>query len=169
MVYLIAVDHEVQYLDSDSSSSFSQFLEQKVKQLGVTLIAEELSQEAVVKQKKVKINTIGSTAHHVAEITRIEHRFCDPNNSERESLGIPTTRDIRRKLGLKAGQDEPKVEREKRKYWPKREQFWLDKIIDRVEEKLIFVCGADHIKSFKSLLESINCNVEILSEDWKEE
>ena len=169
MVYLIGVDHKFQYLDSDSSCSFSQFLEQKVKQLGVVLIAEELSQEAIEREENLRKTKVDSTARHVAEITGIEHRLCDPNNSERKSLSILTTRDIQQKLGLKVGQDEPKVEREKRKNWPKREQFWLDKIKDRVEEKLIFVCGADHIKSFKSLLESNNCNVEILSENWKEE
>jgi len=169
VVYLIGVDHEIQYLPSNSGLSLLQFLQQKVRQLGIVLIAEELSQEAIEKEGRLRKAKVDSTARHVAEITGIEHRLCDPNNSERESLSIPTTRDTRRELGLKAGQDEPKVEREKRKYWPKREQFWLDKIKDRVEEKLIFVCGADHIKSFKSLLESNNCNVEILSEDWKEE
>jgi len=163
VVYLIGVDHEIQYLPSNSDLSLLQFLQQKIRQLGIVLIAEELSQEAIERQENLIKTKVDSISRHVAEITGIEHRFCDPNNSERESLGIPSTSDIRRKLGLKAGQDEPKVEREKRKYWPVREQFWLEQIKDRIEEKLLFVCGACQ------LLERKNCKVEILSENWKEE
>ncbi len=169
MVYLIGVDHKSQYLASKSSRSLLQFLQQKVRQLSIVLIAEELSQEAIEREENLRKTKVDSTARVVAEITDIEHRFCDPNSSERRTLGIPSTSDIRRKLGLKAAQDEAKVKEEERKYWPVREEFWLEQIKDRIEEKLMLVCGACHIQGFRSLLERKNCKVEILSEDWEKE
>lgn len=169
MVYLVKVYHEVQYLEANSSSLFSQFLEEKVRQLGVVLIAEELSHEAIRKEERLRNTQGDSTARQVATKTGVEHRFCDPNQLEREVLGIPSISEIRKKLRLRAGEDEGKVEMEYRKYWPKRERFWLSKIKDKIRQKLIFLCGVSHIQTFKSLLETEGCKVEVLSEEWTQQ
>jgi type I restriction enzyme R subunit len=43
-----------------------------------------------------------------------------------------------------------------------RENFWLKKIKDKTGENIIFVCGADHLNSFSTLLKNSGFNCEVL-------
>lgn len=61
------------------------------------------------------------------------------------------------------------VEEIKKDYWPIRERFWLENIIDKANEPIIFICGADHSERFKSLLIREGLEAEILINDWKGE
>jgi hypothetical protein len=99
----------------------------------------------------------------------VEHRFCDPNTSERTSLKIRTPTEIRQSLGLRAGEDEVRVEQEEQRDWPLREQFWLDQISDKSEEDVLFICGVSHAQQFLSLLEASGLIAVMLHRDWDAE
>jgi len=73
----------------------------------------------------------------------IEHRFCDPDSSERKTLGIEV---------------DPKKQTESD--WRKREQVWLSRIADCKLRRVLFVCGDNHYDTFAKLLESNGFNVQ---------
>ena len=72
----------------------------------------------------------------------IEHRFCDPTFSEKQALGIEV---------------DPRKETDSDR--DKRERFWLSKIADCKQKRVLFVCGDDHFDAFAQLLESNGFNV----------
>jgi hypothetical protein len=72
----------------------------------------------------------------------IEHRFCDPQSSEKEALGIEV---------------DPRKEREADRR--KREQVWLSRIADCKGRRVLFVCGDDHYELFAQLLEQNGFNL----------
>ena len=73
----------------------------------------------------------------------IEHRFCDPDSSERKTLGIEV---------------DPKKQTESDRR--KREQVWLSRIADCKRRRVLFVCGDNHYDTFAKLLESNGFNVQ---------
>jgi hypothetical protein len=101
----------------------------------------------------------------VASSLGLEHRFCDPDSSERASLGIRSGSQIRRDLGVRAGENEELVEKESRRDWPIRETFWLDRISDKIDEDLLFICGSSHVDNFAALVESKAHRVAVLYKD----
>ncbi len=123
MVYLIGVAHKIQYTNDKSAlneiEQFADFLELRGNQLKIAFIAEELN-EAVLQEKKATART----AFDISTKLNIEHRFCDPNRSERESIGIPSEKQIHLKvfLGIKE-----EIRKEREKYFGLREQFWLER------------------------------------------
>lgn len=167
MLYIIGVDHKIQYkfwLQKCQYSQFEAYLGKQVAKYGVALIAEELSEEAMqpcgVKE---------SLGQMVAQELGVEHRFCDPTSEERESLGIPSEAELKQHLGLgKFLKDtEPqRLEEEEQKYWPIRERFWLDRICDATVQPVLFLCGDTHVDSFLRLLESEGHDAKVLSRHW---
>ena len=73
----------------------------------------------------------------------IEHRFCDPDSSERKALGIEV---------------DPKKQTESDSR--KREQVWLSRIADCKLRRVLFLCGDNHYDAFALLLESNGFNVQ---------
>jgi hypothetical protein len=168
MIYIIGVNHQTQYWDG-SDSLFLLSLRDWGSTLMLSLIAEELNQEAIDRQQALTRQTLASVAQRAASILGVEHRFCDPNTSERADLKIPTTSEVRENLGLRVGQHEDLVEKEEmRRYWPLREKFWLDRIRDKSKEGILFVCGVSHVESFLSLLEANGLEAVVLHKDWGE-
>lgn len=143
MIFLIGVDHRFQYANDDSDMSaielFRRYLKEQAAKLQVVLIAEEFSREALINSR-----ASSSTAKNIAESICIEHRFCDPDSSERKALGIPRKREN--------GQNNFQM----------REKFWFDKIADKIDEPIIFICGNDHLESFKEKVINEGCEVEVL-------
>ncbi|MEW6584243.1 MAG: hypothetical protein AB1442_01380 [Nitrospirota bacterium] len=170
MVYLIGVAHRVQYTNDKSDPGeimrFSAFLEMKALKLKITCIAEELNAE-VLREKKAT----ACTALAVTRKLNIEHRFCEPDRSEREALGIPSER-IHTKAPVGDGDSRKdigeRIRKEREKYFELRERFWIDRIEDKIDEPIFFICGADHVGSFGTLLSEKGYDVEVLIEDWTE-
>ena len=97
MIFIIGVNHEIQYsfgCNSASTERFKEYLKTEAVNRKVALIAEELSNEAIRKQK-----AIGSVAKDVALSIKVNHEFCDPDSNTREKLGI-SNRQIKRENGL---------------------------------------------------------------------
>jgi hypothetical protein len=96
----------------------------------------------------------------------LQHKLCDPNTAQRASLGIVERREIAKRLNLRAGENEQLINEESRKYWPAREQFWLDQIKDNLDKNLLFICGSSHVESFKALLEKTDGKAIVLHRHW---
>lgn len=165
MVYVIGVDHKIQFKYEKTDISlepFAVYLTEQAKQLKVTLIAEELNEEEISKRRAK-----GSVVKNVAKKLDKEHRFCDPDSSERDAIGIPSITEIKEKLGLRrfhSPEEEQILCQEEKRYFPRRERFWFDRIKDKLHEPIIFVCGYKHVKSFKSLLTKEGCDVKVLNQ-----
>ena len=172
MVYLIGVVHRIQYTSDGSALDeirrFADFLESKALEMKITLIGEELNEE-VLRERKAT----ACTALDIAARLKIEHRFCDPTMSERESMGIPSERQIHMRALLDnkgSGKNlREAVRKEREKYFGLRESFWLQRIEDKLGQPIFFVCGADHIAGFRALLMSKGCGTDVLVRDWEEE
>jgi hypothetical protein len=67
MIYIIGVHHQTQYWDG-SDSLFLLSLRDWGSRLTLSLIAEELNQEAIDKQQALTRQTLGSVAQRAASI-----------------------------------------------------------------------------------------------------
>ena len=151
-VYLIGVDHSVQWnRESKEAREFVSFLEKKISQLRPSLIAEEFSEQAL-KQNNVESTTV----QDVAVRHEIKHIFCDPSDKEREEIGYPTKKQLRESFGIRSSIEGTKEHKKRnlheRAFWPLREKFWLDKIQKTKSARIIFICGSEHLESFRKLL-----------------
>jgi len=170
-IYLIGVKHEYQYEDYSSGSiEFHSLLRRLANDKCIDLIAEELSEEAISLRREVlRREALGSVARNVATKLRIKHLFCDPDSSQRQRLGIKNRDQIREELGygrvLTLDQSE-EVEAIERMYWPKREAYWLDRILEEDFERCIFILGAEHVETFCRSLDRVQVEYEIVAKNW---
>ncbi len=141
-VYLVGVDHRVQWIPASSSSEwevvilgFIKFVYEKSELLGIDLIAEEFS-EYLIEHNHAE----DSTARRAAREIGIPHLFCDPDPHERKDLGIQNDDD--------------------------REKEWLRRIINSGSSRILFICGDNHIASFQALLTDTGHKAEIVGGNW---
>ncbi|MFA4930941.1 MAG: hypothetical protein WC570_03710 [Patescibacteria group bacterium] len=167
IIYLLGIHHLVQWNNTlKITEEFIDFLTTKIGSLHVDLIAEEFSEEA-----KSRNNINQTTTEKVAEVLNIKHLLCDPSIVEREAIGYLTSQELREKFGSKSsfeGTDEfiKRKKFEKEFMWPIREKYWLDKIKNKSFKNIIFVCGCEHLESFKFMLEQNNYSVLILEKQF---
>ncbi len=179
MIYIIGVDHLVQYngpVPESLRKEFELFLEETAKKYNIALIAEEFSMESLVEVYGAK----ECSALNASERCGIEHRFCDPEENDRLDLGIPYYFDIRESIKEKYKVRErliidnglrKRIEDETRdkvkSFWDIRERFWVAKIADRLEKNILFICGHEHVGRLSNLLENMgNPNV-IIDPFWR--
>ncbi|MFA7300806.1 MAG: hypothetical protein WC069_00645 [Candidatus Shapirobacteria bacterium] len=127
MVYVIGVGHTVQWdkkLSWKETIEFIAELEQLVIDLNIRLIAEEYSVEVVIRE-----GIQSSTTKDIADKLKIPHRYCDPDKIERAKIHYFSKNDD-----------------------PIRLEYWLSKILDKILDPIIFVCGNDHKEEFASLV-----------------
>lgn len=142
MVYLIGVDHQVQHNgppmtpDRETATrNFCKVLKLSAKKLNISILAEEFNEDAL---RISKAST--ATVRDAADCLGLKHLFCDPTRQERKDLGINNDRDL-------------------------RERFWLSRLgIHLNNETILFVCGADHLESFRRKLLDNGVTAEILAE-----
>lgn len=141
MVFLVGVDHIIQHngfswpKKESAINEFSEYLESKVQELKVAVIAEEFSDETL------RINNVPmSTAQMVAQRLGLKHVLCDPDSKERKARGI-------------SNDDE-------------RENIWIERLSDAIDETILFICGDSHLESFKDKLLSRGVATEIISRGW---
>jgi len=179
MIYIIGVDHLIQYKNSIVPDiiykQFIDFIEEQIRDYRIDLIAEEFNYEAL----KHVYHSDQATVKAIAQGNGIEHRYCDPGLKERKKLGIPFFADIKDMVRKKHNISEKfifdtllrkKIISEtikiSRSYWKIREKFWLDKIRDRIDSEILFICGHEHPERFKKLLVENKYDCTIISEWW---
>jgi hypothetical protein len=171
LLYLIGVNHAVQFrsqLFSESGSvrkkreAFKAHVAEMIDELDIEVLAEEFSDEGKKESETREfVKDLAKAVHEpfdweterqqfdwetelqkFSKAKGIEHRFCDPDSSERKALGIEV---------------DPRKETEAD--WRKREQVWLSRIADCKDRRVLFVCGDNHYDAFAELLESNGFNV----------
>lgn len=97
--------------------------------------------------KSEKIDLIGEEWH--------EH-FSIKNN-----VKTSTAQDVATKYGIeyKSCDSHPELEPRKKSY---RESYWFSMIKNKIDRIIIFICGSNHLASFKMLLEAKGCQTIIL-------
>ncbi len=169
MIYIIGTWHPYQvwsdiirngdssYVRKEHVEAFENYLTDVARSLKVDMIAEESSDDFVADH--------GHGATSVAEdITKQlgikQHLFCNPSKSQHHALGLKFGADMiahAMDISRRTGRDFVDVhDEEVRKQIPVRETFWRERLESQEPEPnnktIIFVCGADHVDSFKAEL-----------------
>ncbi|NNJ85467.1 MAG: hypothetical protein HKP13_11150 [Gammaproteobacteria bacterium] len=117
---------------------FRYYLISTVKACGVSVLAEELNEDVLA-----IFNATESSARVVAGELGISHLFCEPSFRMRASLGF--TKQLQRKHHFV------------------RERLWYDKIANYKGQRIIFICGANHVPTFAGLVRDKGQRVVILT------
>src|SRR5258706_2356197 len=115
---------------------FEAYLREAAISLRAKVMAEENSQYMVL-----RFEGGSSVAKKVAGELRMHHVYCDPDPSERQALNI-TNED--------------------------RETIWMQRIrpFSPNEISIVLICGADHSRTFRALLERNGLHAQIYCQDW---
>src|SRR2546426_7823847 len=123
MVIVVGTSHPVQMatddLNAEAGEELMAFLENLCLKREIRAVAEEMSAEALAES-----GCLDSIPMRLARSLRVEHRFCDPDRSERGRLGIRQENDIRTKAFL-SGWSESEISSRILAEHAKREQYWL--------------------------------------------
>jgi len=124
---LVGANHAEQYPGSEHGHTemFCRFLEQQATASSADLLAEEMNLSALARAQ-----VSHSTVQRVATALMIRHVLCDPNETERRALGIPSYEELkmRRNFVKIFAAEEALLEEDERCYWPVREREWLDSL-----------------------------------------
>lgn len=167
MIYLVGIDHLIQYenriVPGNLFNAFRDFIKNIIQSHGIDLIAEEFHEEYLEQVYFSREATLRALARELGK----DHLFCDPGDGDRRRLGIPYYAEqkdaVKRRYGItgtfvfdeelrKKIQDD--TDREVMQYWDIREKFWFEKLAPHLERHILFVCGHEHVKRFKTLLEN---------------
>jgi hypothetical protein len=144
MIYLIGVNH---YLGqrkrhgedgTDYQQTFQSVVESAIQSIHPDLLAEEDHPDF--------LSGADSILLEIASIHGMEdrHRFVDPNRDERKKIGDDVSKCISTSV--------QGIAHLILCHYPKREEFWLQKLQDSLNKDILFICGWGHIESFKELL-----------------
>jgi hypothetical protein len=157
MIHIVGVAHRVQVkpkgeLDTAEQVAYRQALGNAIKQIKPVAVGEEYSETALRDRKKVTGREHESITKEVANTL---HRFCDPDPAERQKMGYVEGGALSQQYAMDDVPDHNTrgFAEEVVKYWPRREQFWADKLKDVQDKDAIFVCGDAHVESFQKTLD----------------
>jgi hypothetical protein len=144
--------------ENETQKEFRDCLESALGTLKPSLVAEELSEYALQHVGEEKQVEQESLTKLIADAAGVEHRFCDPDDDERNKMGYIEGSAMVLKLMLgdeRLSNEEINLRAfgiEIHKHWPAREGFWLERLGEVKDKVVVFVCGDGHIDSFKSVL-----------------
>ena len=164
---LIGTSHPYQTAEErcppQGAQAFQRFLSEACRRYGIRTVAAEMNAEALAEVKRNE-----SIPQRVAKDLSLKHRFCDPNREERGKLGIFQENYLRIKSFPNPPMPEDEIKRQLLEGDRRREQYWLECLLTepQVEWPVLFICGADHVKSFERILKDKGFSVECIAEDW---
>jgi len=162
-IYIIGTDHNFQKgqgCHKEDVDVFKEYIHEMCDLTQAKAIGEEMSREAL---DEAGVKT--SVCEVVANELTLRYCLCDPDRATRQKLGIRQENDIR----LEGFQNDWAPEIVKKKISDehrKREEIWLSHIDNLYRYPVLFVCGANHVKSFSDLLSGKGLRSQVLSEDW---
>jgi hypothetical protein len=136
---------------NDAQKKFITCLRGTVETVRPAFIAEEFSEEALAEISG------DSIAKEIALESGIQHRFCDPNSDERYAIGYRDYPSIFMGLNEELSDEERHCKAraiEICRYFPLREEFWLERLKEFHGKDGVFVCGDGHIESFTHRLDA---------------
>jgi hypothetical protein len=180
MIHIIGTSHSLQIWTvakrngestdarKEVMEAFESYLTDIARSLKADMIAEEASDEWVTTYG----HGASSMAMDVATKLGIQHLFCDPDTSQRRALGLKVGEELRTHamaVSKEAGQDWTDVhDAEIKKQFSTRETVWLERMksCEHNNRSIIFVCGADHVETFKAMLDAKEMPASICCRDW---
>ena len=159
-IVLIGTSHEYQHCGKPGADVFERFIMSHLDSPTFTAIAEEMSCEALSEQ-----GTAQSVGSQVACQRDIRHLYCDPNSQTRNRLGVRQEAEIRIAASF-ANHSEERVRQLIQESYDLREQYWLDQILTLDCWPVLFICGANHVDSFRTKIEARGLSASILTRDW---
>jgi hypothetical protein len=158
MLYLIGVAHRAQARKPNvgktgAQHTFESYLRRTIQEVRPVFVAEEDNEEFLADRGELSI------AAEVAGEIGIEHRFCEPNKSQRSVIGSKNFTSIALDLAMAERLSDDELALKARaieiaRYFPLRERFWLERLGGCRSVVAVFVCGDIHIGSFGRLLET---------------
>jgi hypothetical protein len=162
-VYIVGTDHDFQKGQEpyrQEAFEFRQYIKEVCLLSHVEAIGEEMNREALT-EAGVQESTCEILSHEIG----LRHCLCDPDKATRQALGIRSSEEIVLEGTLKNWK--PKTI--KKILWEearKREPVWACRMEECHNHPVLFVCGANHVKSFSYLLRSKGLHLKIMSRDW---
>ena len=161
IVVLIGTSHIFRRPKSTGAYEFLSFIEHVCNVFNILAIGEEMSLEGLLEN-----NESQSVSEQFANIRNLPHRYCDPDSSERKLLGVRQGSEIEG-VGFLGNWSQEKIEREIKESYAIRERCWLERLAELDAWPVLFICGANHIQSFSSLLASNGFQIHIAAKDWE--
>ena len=162
-LYIVGTDHNFQTGQGcykAAAAEFQQYITEICRDLNIRFIGEEMNRDALD-----KAGVEMSVCEMVANDLGLQHRLCDPDSATRKKLGILNDSDVEMKKFFKNWSRkiaETQIFKERRK----REEIWLGHVESVGIFPLLFVCGANHVESFSSLLQSKGLRSDVVAMDW---
>lgn len=164
MIYLLGVNHNIQWdLNNPQHKNFQKYLNKFIIDHFINVLAEEFHKDFLPENQKT------SVLKKIANNKKIKHIYCDANEEERERLGIKTPRQIRTELNIPHSWSSDQgsyynglIDGELKKYFGKREKFWINKIKKYFNQNIIFICGYKHKKTFSRRLKKYGWSVIVI-------
>ena len=160
-VLIVGTDHQLQMGVSDVERSSCEAFEKQLldwcKSENVDSIAEEMNDKAWERTRLESTTHFDKTVpRKVAETLGLEHMDCD------DAPDIPEIADVRLMVWWK-GSDEAE---ELKNRDTKREFHWMSKLVSWRKNRVLFVCGFEHVTSFQAKLENRNIETRIVAKNW---
>ena len=141
-IFLVGVDHRIQYTNAscgpDWRARIRAFENYLVSQ------ASELSADFLAEEFSEELvainNATACTVRDAAARAKRAHCFCEAPSSERAQTGAALVE--------------------------ARENYWLERIRGTGANRIVFVCGNDHLSSFANRLQTAGYSTTELSRDW---
>jgi hypothetical protein len=158
-VALVGTSHKYQLPATIGADDFQTFLANICIASKVTAIGEEMSVEGLM--QKCASESVCKTISNTLSIAH----YCDMDNEQRKARSVIGVLDIEYEAYRNDWSCE-KLAREIRTSHDIRERYWLGELLDLNTWPVIFVCGADHVEPFRTLLETNGLHVDIVARDW---
>ena len=144
-IYLLGVSHDYQ---SKSFSDFVAFITAACKEYGIRSIGEEMNDDALT-----DVGVSISVPKSVANDLGLHHAYCDPGNKERTILEILGDQEIEI-MQWRSGFSAEHMAKLKDDNHRKRELIWLERIKQHLIGPVLYICGVDHLDSFRAILQT---------------
>ena len=166
-LYIVGTHHKHQFGQcsafgprEQACDAFAAYLKRQCLSLGINALAEEMCSDA--RQKWQIEQTVPQS---LAQDLGIIHADCDPNEEERNALGI-RHEGLVKMTGLMQEESEVTIQRNIRVEYDKREQEWIRRIGQLPHDRVLFVCGTDHSRSFAEKTKGCGWQTDTLAEEW---
>jgi hypothetical protein len=151
-VVLVGTNHLIQR--DKLTTHFYDYINATIKKYDIDGLAEEIDiQDSVI--------------FDISNELSIEYKIIEPNQQERIDLGIDSLDQVNFGILMKFNGDESikaiaECEKRTQQTYREREQEWLKRIKAMRGERVLVVCGSDHINPFNKLLNinAFNANIE---------
>lgn len=160
LVLLVGTRHDYQRPGNPGSNEFHALISAICGAHEITVIAEEISLDALSLYGATQ-----SVCKQVADALDIGHCYCDLSREEQKRLGIahPGKSDP---SAFSPVRDDRKINPEVSAADAVRERRWLEHVLKLGSWPVLFVCGAHHIHSFRTLLQANRIIVHVLCTNW---